>query len=223
MLLPGMSALRAALFALGLVAASSLAGIASASAQQFDVPASARSAIVDQTNAYRQAKGLGPLTLSEDASSVAQAYANYLARTAKGGHRADGRDPVQRLRAGGVKFCKFRGENWHESWTRPARASPDAAMNAAMRFWKRSPGHERALRSRSTEIGVGVAGWKHGNQWYYQEIQVFIDTSCLKRSQAVDQFHLSPIETQQGRRVAKARGDRAVPTTLQLEHGAPMR
>jgi uncharacterized protein YkwD len=187
MKLPGISALRAAPFALGLIAAGLLAGASSANAQQFDVPASARSAIVDQTNAYRQAKGLTLLSESAGASQVAQAYANYLAETAKGGHRADGRDPVQRLRAGGVKFCKFRGENWHESWTRPARASPDAAMSAAMRFWKKSPGHERALRSRSTEIGVGVAGWKHGSQWYYQEIQVFIDTSCLKRSQAVDQ------------------------------------
>jgi uncharacterized protein YkwD len=187
MKLPGISALRAAPFALGLIAAGLLAGASSANAQQFDVPASARSAIVDQTNAYRQAKGLTPLSESAGASQVAQAYANYLAETAKGGHRADGRDPVQRLRAGGVKFCKFRGENWHESWTRPARASPDTAMSAAMRFWKKSPGHERALRSRSTEIGVGVAGWKHGSQWYYQEIQVFIDTSCLKRSQAVDQ------------------------------------
>jgi uncharacterized protein YkwD len=187
MKLPGISALRAAPFALGLIAAGLLAGASSANAQQFDVPASARSAIVDQTNAYRQAKGLTLLSESAGASQVAQAYANYLAETAKGGHRADGRDPVQRLRAGGVKFCKFRGENWHESWTRPARASPDAAMSAAMRFWKKSPGHERALRSRSTEIGVGVAGWKHGSQWYYQEIQVFIDTSCLKRSQTVDQ------------------------------------
>jgi hypothetical protein len=53
-------------------------------------------------------------------------------------------------------------------------------MDAAMRFWKKSPGHERALRSRSNEIGVGVAGFRHGNQWWYQEIQVFIDTSCLK-------------------------------------------
>jgi hypothetical protein len=29
-----------------------------------------------------------------------------------------------------------------------------------------------------------VAGWRHGDQWYYQEIQVFIDTSCLKSVQA---------------------------------------
>jgi hypothetical protein len=48
-----------------------------------------------------------------------------------------------------------------------------------MRFWKKSPGHERALSSASTEIGVGVAGWRHGNQWYYVEIQMFLDTSCI--------------------------------------------
>ena len=174
----------ALLFALGVVAAWQLAGATTANAQQFEIPTSAKAAILDETNAYRQARGLGPLRLSPDASGVAQAYANYLAETAKTGHRADGRDPVQRLRAGGVKFCKFRGENWHESWTRPARASPGAAVDAAMRFWKKSPGHERALRSRSTEIGVGVAGWRHGNQWYYQEIQVFIDTSCLKGTKA---------------------------------------
>jgi len=152
----------------------------SASAQEFAVPPSARGAIVDQTNAYRQGKGLAPLSQSAGASQVAQVYANHLARTNKRGHRADGRSPPQRLRAGGVKFCKFRGENWHVSWTRPKRVSSEAAVAKAMRFWKKSPGHERALRSTSTEIGVGVAGWKHGNQWYYQSVQLFIDTSCLK-------------------------------------------
>jgi len=148
-------------------------------AQQFDVPPSARAAIIEQTNAYRQAKGLAPLRENPSASEEAQSYADYLARTARQGHSADGRSPFERLRASGTKFCKFRGENWHESWTRPSPASPAAAVAAAMTFWKHSPGHERALRSASTDIGVGVAGWRHGNQWYYQEIQVFIDTSCV--------------------------------------------
>ncbi len=164
--------------ALASMAACALAG--PAEAQQFEIPASAKTAIVDQTNEYRHEKGLAPLSESPEASREAQAYATYLAETAKTGHSADGRSPFQRLRASGVKFCKFRGENWHESWTRPAPASAGAAVAAAMLFWKHSPGHERALRSPSTEIGVGMAGWRHGNQWYYQEIQVFIDTSCLK-------------------------------------------
>jgi uncharacterized protein YkwD len=156
-----------------------------AHAQQFVVPASAKAEIIDATNAYRKTKGLPPLRENESASRVAEAYARYLAEANKTGHSADGRDPVQRLRAANVKFCKFRGENWHESWTRRERASPGTAMASAMRFWKTSPGHERALRSASTDIGVGVAGWKHGDQWYYQEIQIFIDNSCLKGGQAL--------------------------------------
>ena len=85
-----------------------------ASAQQFEIPASARAAIIAETNAYRQTKGLAPLRENASASEEAQAYANYLARTTRQGHSADGRSPFQRLRASGTKFCKFRGENWHE-------------------------------------------------------------------------------------------------------------
>jgi uncharacterized protein YkwD len=167
------------LLTLMLCVAAAVPATAGATAQQFVVPASAKAEIIDQTNAYRKAKGLTPLRESESASRVAEAYARYLAETNKTGHNADGRDPDQRLRAASVKFCKFRGENWHASWTRRDKASPHTAMASAMRFWKKSPGHERALRSASTEIGVGVAGWKHADQWYYQEIQMFIDNSCL--------------------------------------------
>jgi uncharacterized protein YkwD len=117
---------------------------------------------------------------SAAANRVAQSYATYLARTRKTGHGADGRNPAQRLRAAGIKYRKFRGEDWHQSWTRPNRASTSAAMSKAMRFWKQSPGHERALRPASTEIGVRVAGWKNGNQWYYVSVQMFFDTSCFR-------------------------------------------
>jgi len=151
-----------------------------ASAQEFAVPASARAAIIAETNAYRLANGLAPLRESAAADGVAQRYARYLALNNKTGHRADGRSPAQRLREGGVKYCKFRGENWHLSWTRPQRASAGAAMAKAMRFWTRSPGHERALRSASTDIGVGVAGAKHGSQWHYVSVQMFFDTSCFR-------------------------------------------
>jgi uncharacterized protein YkwD len=157
---------------------------AAARAQQFEVPSVARSAIISGTNVYRRQKGLAPLRQSTAASQVAQAYATYLARTRKTGHGADGRNPAERLRAAGVKFCKFRGENWHQSWARPKPTSAGAAAAKAMRFWKKSPGHERALRSTSTEIGVGVAGWRHGNQWYYVEVQMFLDTSCFMGSSA---------------------------------------
>ena len=184
--------MRCSLALFGLAAIGQLLGVTHAHAQQFAVPDSAKAAIIDQTNAYRASKGLAPLRENEAASREAQGYADYLAETTRQGHSADGRSPFQRLRASGAKFCKFRGENWHESWTRPARVSPETAVDAAMRFWKHSPGHERALRSASTEIGVGIAGWRHGDQWYYQEIQVFIDTSCLKGAKGDDQLPTRP-------------------------------
>jgi uncharacterized protein YkwD len=171
------SAIRSIL-ALGILAPGVVSASAAVKAQSFDA-SGARAVIVNETNAYRRQKGLAPLGQNAGASRVAQAYAAYLARTNKTGHHADGRSPPGRLRAAGVTFCKFQGENWHLSWTRPKRASVGTAASKAMRFWKKSPGHERALRSRSTEIGVGVAGWRHGNKWYYVEVQMFIDTSCL--------------------------------------------
>jgi uncharacterized protein YkwD len=166
-------------FALLSLAIVLLGPAAAARAQQFEVPTVARSAIVSGTNDYRQQKGLPPLRQSTSASQVAQAYATYLARTGKTGHGADGRNPAKRLHAAGVKFCKFRGENWHRSWTRPKPAPAGPAVAKALRYWKNSPGHERALSSASTEVGIGVAGWRHGNQWYYVAVQMFLDTSCF--------------------------------------------
>jgi len=163
-----------------LIAACAVAHAVPAGAQAFAVSEAARAAIVSDTNAYRRAKGLAPLSESFGANRAAQAYADYLARNDKTGHHADGRGPAERLRDAGIAFCKFRGENWHQSWTRPNRASVDTAMQKAMLFWKRSPGHERALRSASNEIGVGVAGWRRDNRWVYVAVQVFIDTSCLE-------------------------------------------
>jgi uncharacterized protein YkwD len=184
--------MRCSLAVVGFAAIGQPLGVTYAHAQEFAVPDSARAAIIAETNAYRATKGLPPLRENEAASREAQGYAAYLAKTTRQGHSADGRSPYQRLRASGAKFCTFRGENWHESWTRPARVPAQTAVDAAMRFWKHSPGHERALRSASTEIGVGIAGWRHGNQWYYQEIQVFIDTSCLKGAEAQDQLPTLP-------------------------------
>ena len=150
---------------------------ASAQAQEFEVASSARSTIVNETNAYRRQKGLTALSQSARTNEVAQAYAAYLARTNKGGHRADGKSPRDRLSAAGVQVCKV-WENFYQSWTRPDPATASAAMSKAMAYWKKSPGHEKGLRSPTTEIGVGVAGWKHGDRWTYTAIQMFVEADC---------------------------------------------
>jgi uncharacterized protein YkwD len=165
---------------LGLAVAAQFAAGMQANAQQFTVPQNARTLIFDATNAYRAEHGLPALRLSPNASKVAQGYAKYLAETDKVGHRADGRSARDRLMAGGMEVCQV-WENWHKSWADDGSRMPvDEAMTKAMFFWKNSPGHERTLRARAKEIGIGVVGWKHGNRWMYTEVQLFFDRSCLK-------------------------------------------
>ena len=141
------------------------------------MPASARATIVQETNAYRRQKGAAPVTQNAGVNKAAQAYATYLARTNKAGHGADGRTPRERLQSAGVQVCRV-WENFYQSWTRPDPAPVTAAMGKAMAYWKKSPGHEKGLRSPATEIGVGVAGWKHGNRWTYTAIQMFVEPDC---------------------------------------------
>lgn len=166
---------------LGMIAAAQLVGAVPTAAQQFAVPQNARTLIFDATNAYRAEHGLPALRLSPGASKVAQDYAKFLASTDKVGHRADGRSARDRLMAGGMEVCKV-WENWHKSWDDDGKRMPvEEAMGKAMFFWKNSPGHERTLRARAYEIGIGVVGWKHGNRWMYTEVQLFFDRSCLKK------------------------------------------
>ena len=162
---------------LAALALATLAAGSVAHAQQFDVAAGARSTIIQETNAYRRQKGLPALSPSARANQAAQAYAAYLARTNKAGHSADGKSPRDRLRGAGAEVCKV-WENFHQSWTRRDPAPVTTAMRKAMAYWKKSPGHEKGLRSPATEIGVGLAGWKHGDRWTYTTIQMFVDPSC---------------------------------------------
>ncbi len=168
------------LLLLGMAVAAPFACTGQASAQQFTVPQNASALILKATNAYRAENGLPALRLSPNASKVAQDYAKYLAETDKVGHRADGRSARDRLAAGGMEVCKV-WENWHRSWDDGGKRVPvEEAMEKAMFFWRNSPGHERTLRARAQEIGIGVIGWKHGNRWTYTEVQLFFDRDCLK-------------------------------------------
>ena len=162
------------------VSAAQLWGAGLAAAQEFRIPANARTIILDETNAYREEHGLPPLRLSKAASKVARDYAKYLAETDKVGHRADGRSARDRLRAQGIEVCHV-WENWHKSWLdQGQRQTIEEATEKAMNFWKRSPGHARNMRANARYIGIGIVGWKHKRRWVYTEVQVFLDRRCLK-------------------------------------------
>lgn len=62
-------------------------------------------AIVALTNAFRQENKLGAVTPNKELAAAARWFAEYLARTGKLAHEADGREPQQRASAHGYKYC----------------------------------------------------------------------------------------------------------------------
>jgi uncharacterized protein YkwD len=131
--------------------------------------------ILKETNAYRQKKGVPGLILEPAIARVAQEYAEFLARTNKSGHTADGRDPSQRLGNHGITYCGV-WENFFEYSSAPKIAPWETVAAQAMQDWKQSPGHRRnLLRDHAAHIGVGLAGWTHEGKHYYKIVQVFVD------------------------------------------------
>jgi uncharacterized protein YkwD len=120
-----------------------------------DLP-QAELAIVEKTNAFRRANALQELKPNPALTAAARAFANYLARSGKFSHEADGRTPQDRVLAQGYRYCLV-AENL--AWNLDSRGY-DAGRLAreVVEGWKVSPGHrENLLLAGASEIGVAVA------------------------------------------------------------------
>ena len=62
-------------------------------------------AIVEQTNAFRKEHKLDAVTGDENLMKCASDFANFMAKTSKYGHNADGQTPAQRAKAAGYEYC----------------------------------------------------------------------------------------------------------------------
>src|SRR5262245_31086334 len=68
-------------------------------------PAQAAKHIFERTNAFRAEQGLQPLRTSRELAAAANGFARYMAQTGSYGHRADGRQPVERAISQGYDYC----------------------------------------------------------------------------------------------------------------------
>lgn len=113
-------------------------------------------AIVEMTNEFRIENKLPALTGNATLAAAAQAFANYLARTSKFAHEADGRKPAERARAAGYRFC-IVAENLALNQRSSGFKTRELASDA-INGWKNSPSHRAAmLQPHVVEIGVGIA------------------------------------------------------------------
>ncbi len=123
-----------------------------------DLPDTARTeiAIIEMTNAFRHEQKLGNVKRNKELDLAARLFAEYLAKTGKFAHEADGRQPADRAKAAGYKYCMI-AENLASHLD--SRGFKTAGLaGAAVEGWKNSPGHRKnMLQPHVTEIGVGVA------------------------------------------------------------------
>jgi hypothetical protein len=127
-------------------------------------------AVVELTNAFRAENRLSSVALNATLTRAARAYAEFLAKSDLFSHTADGRQPADRVKAAGYKFCQV-AENLALNLDSRGFETRQLARDA-VEGWKNSPGHRRnMLTEHVTEIGVGLA--KARGQEKYISVQLF--------------------------------------------------
>src|SRR5262245_21032002 len=112
-------------------------------------------AIVEMTNAFRKENKLSDVKPNAALTAAARAFAEYLARTGKFAHEADGREPAQRATAQCYRYCLV-AENLALNLDSRGFQTRQLAGHV-LNGWKESPGHRaNLLQAAATEIGVAV-------------------------------------------------------------------
>jgi hypothetical protein len=114
------------------------------------------SIILLQTNQLRQAQGLQPVYSQSALTAAAEYFANYMARTNKYGHTADGQQPSERAGSHGYDYCIIT-ENIASQQSSVGFTTAQLARGF-VEGWKRSDEHrENILDPDVVDIGLAVA------------------------------------------------------------------
>lgn len=154
-------------------AALALAGCAASSAAEKrpDLP-QVESLVVEGTNAFRRELGLAPVKGNTLLEETARYFAQYMARTGKFDHDADGSTPMARAKAHGYDYCVV-AENIARQYSSRGFTTAELGRDF-VQSWKDSPGHRRNLADPAvTEIGVAIAHRSYQGLQDYYAVQLF--------------------------------------------------
>ena len=200
-----------------------------------DLAEAARS-IVILTNEFRRVEGVGATRPDAQLAAASLSFANFVARTDRYGHEADGKQPAARAEEQGYRHCIVL-ENI-ASLYHSEGFSTQELTERVLQGWKLSPGHRKNLLDREvTDIGVAVAQSVASGKYY--AVQMFgrphskriefrvVNTSPAAAEYEVDgkAFTLPPGATRVHQQCRAARltvhspGDRP-PTTMEPANGA---
>jgi len=126
--------------------------------------------IIRQTNDFRAGEDLPKVEVNSKLGEAAQYFADYMARTSKYGHTADGNRPADRAKKHGYDYC-IVSENIANQYN-SADFTTQALVKGFFEGWKHSPGHRKnMLDADVSETGVAVA--RSEETGYYYAVQMF--------------------------------------------------
>lgn len=149
---------------------------------QPDLP-KAEAAIVQQTNAFRAANSLAAVLSNATLAKAARDYARYLASSKLFSHEADGRRPIDRIKAAGYQPCTT-AENL-ALLGHPNGFTTEDLATMMVEGWKNSPGHRKnMLLGPVTETGVAIVKSRQEEKWF--AVQLFGRPTSLQFTFAIE-------------------------------------
>lgn len=129
----------------------------------------AETRIVASTNHLRVGKKLANLEVNPALQKTAASFADYMARTSRYGHYADGRDAAERVKKYEYKPCLV-DENIAYAFRSRGFSTEELATDF-FEGWKKSPGHlKNMLDPDVTQTAVAIA---EGEGGYFFAVQLF--------------------------------------------------
>lgn len=126
--------------------------------------------IVRTTNAFRKEQGRAAVQVNAKLTETARDFAQYMAKTSRYGHHADGHSPSQRARAHGYDFCII-AENIAYQYS-SAGFGTEELGKGFFEGWKHSPPHRKNMLDPDViETGVAVAQSAETGYWF--AVQMF--------------------------------------------------
>jgi len=149
---------------------------------QPDIP-KAEAAIIEQTNIFRSANSLAAVLSNVTLTKAAREYARFLAASKVFSHEADGRRPLDRIKAAGYQPCTT-AENL-ALLGHPNGFKTEDLASMMVEGWKKSPGHRKnMLLAPVTETGVAIAKSRQEEKWF--AVQLFGRPASLQYTFAIE-------------------------------------
>jgi hypothetical protein len=125
--------------------------------------------IFEQTNRFRADEGRAELKQNAQLAASARDLADFMARTDKYGHDADGSQPTERVKKHGYQYCLV-AENI-AYYVRTSGFTSNELAGVLVEGWKKSPLHRKnMLDADAIEIGIAVAHSTKSGKYYAVQV-----------------------------------------------------